>query len=114
MTRVRRSKSRAAGALTGTRAVATGAVLYTALRAAFVGGRVLGARRAFTQAANGESGEPVGRPHPRPHQDEATGEVASSNTTRPRPSRTPAREHRPHPSLTLPSQRWPRMGAERR
>ena len=85
MTRRRRRKSRG-GQLRGARAVATGAVLYTAVRAMFVG-----AQHASRQAAAGES-----------------------NTTRPRPSRAPAREDRPEPSLTLPNQRWPRIAAERR
>ena len=49
MTRRRRRKSRG-GQLRGARAVATGAVLYTAVRAMFVG-----AQHASRQAAAGES-----------------------------------------------------------
>ena len=68
------------------RAVAAGVILYTAVRATFAG-----AQRASTQAAAGES-----------------------RRTKRRPSRTPAREDRPQPSLALPNQRWPRIAAERR
>lgn len=84
MTRLRGRKSRAKQ-LRGAAAVATGAVLYTAVRAAFVG-----AQRASTQAATGEARDHVGGPPPRAHQD------------------------RPQPSLALPNRRWPRIAAERR
>ena len=79
-------------ALTGARAVATGAVLYTVGRAAFDAGRFVRARRALKQDAT----------------------VASSNPTRPRPERRPAQENAPQPSLRLPNRRWSRMAAERK
>jgi len=101
-------------ALTGTRAVATGAALYAAVRAAFVGGRFVHARRAPQQAARGQSdGHPAG-PDPRGQRDEDTGEVASSDTTTPRPKRASERDDDPQPSLVLPNQRWPRLARERR
>jgi hypothetical protein len=79
-------------ALTGARAVATGAVLYTVVRAGFAGGRFV-----------------RGRPDPRGDH----GEIASPNATTPRPGRTPTQENGPPPSLRLPNRRWSRMAAER-
>jgi hypothetical protein len=93
-------------ALTGPRAVVTGAVLYTAVRAALVGGRFVRAQRASEQAAR--DAEPDRR---RP-QNEDAGKVASSKTSGPK--RTSARANDPRPSLTLPNRRWPRMATERR
>ena len=87
-------------ALTGPRAVATGAVLYTAVRAVFVGARSIRAERGSKQAAADES-------------DEHTGEVAMSKTTRSRPKRMPARENDLPPSLALRNRRWARMAANR-
>jgi hypothetical protein len=74
-------------ALTGPRAVATGVVLYTAVRAAFVGSRLIRAEHGSEQAAT---------------------------DTRSRPNGMPARENDLPPSLTLPNRRWSRIAAERR
>jgi hypothetical protein len=88
-------------ALSGPRAVATGAVLYTAVRAAFAGARSIRAEHRSKQAATDET-------------DEHTGEVAKSKTRRSRPERMPARENDLPPSLTLPNRRWAGMAAKRR
>lgn len=77
--------------LSGPRAVATGAVLYTAVRAAFVGGRLI-----------------------RAQQHAASADAASSATPTPRPKRRQPPETGPPPSLALPNQRWSRLAAARR
>ena len=75
-------------ALSGPRAVATGAFLYTVVRAGFAGRRFVRARQHS--------------------------EAASSKPTRPRPERTPTQENAPQPSLRLPNRRWSRLAAERK
>src|SRR3954469_7308296 len=100
-------------ALAGPRALATGAALYTVVRAGFVGGRFVRARRAVKQDATDEFDEHAGGPDPHGHHGEDIGEGARSPPTRPRPKRTPAQEDSPRPSLNLPNRRWSRMAAER-
>jgi hypothetical protein len=117
-------------ALTGVRAVAAGAALYTAGWAAFKGRGFL--REQFsasqvkddetTQAGEGgpsgdakqqldvdeESAEAGGR------QDDDAGESSSeapTPRTKRKPVRRAARTNDPQPSLNLPQQRWPRMSA---
>jgi hypothetical protein len=85
------SRSKDKPALTGVRAVAAGAVLYTAGRAAFTGRRVLREQQSSNQ--DGERSEDTG------------GEAQEAGG---------ARRDDPPASLELPQQRWPRMASGRR
>ena len=81
-------------AMSGPRALVTGAVLYTAARALFIR-----AQRASKHAADTrQEGGAVKRPE--------------TTTSRPRRKRAPDKSV--PPSLALPNQRWPRIAAARR
>jgi len=86
------SKPKDKPALTGIRAVAAGAVLYTAGWVAIKGRGVL-------------------RPDAGSRQDDDAGELSSAAATPRKPVRRAARMNGPQPSLNLPQQRWPRMAA---
>jgi hypothetical protein len=123
-----RSKDKAG--LSGVRALATGAALYTAGRAAFKSRRFLREQFSWSQAADAETtgvreeDEPDGRSPEEEaeaagrHDEDAgeRGDGSSAETATPPPKRKPvrARQERPQPSIELPQQRWPRIGAARR
>jgi hypothetical protein len=102
--RRRRSKDRPA--LKGVRAVAAGAVLYTAGRAAFKGRRLLREQLSASPAEDDDAAE-----------EDEPDDRSSSETAAPPAHRAQvgqeARRQDAQPSLRLPQQRWPRLSAGR-
>ena len=119
-----KSKSKDKPALTGVRAVAAGAVLYTAGRAAFKGRRFLSEQFSSDEAeddAATQTREEHEDPEAKGRRDGDAGEPddgSRSTTATPPPKRKPmrraARNNPAQPSLELPQQRWPRMAAARK
>ena len=127
----RQDRSKGKPALSGVRAVGTGAVLVTAARAAFKGRRFLReqlssneAEREETTKAREQRAEPEARKYQaadrgrKVHDARDPDTESSSKPARPLPDRRPvrhaAREKGLQPSLELPQQRWPRLSASKR
>ena len=119
-----KSESKDKPAMTGVRAVAAGAVLYTAGRAAFRGRRFLNEQFSSDQAedyaatqtreeredpeADGRRDEDAGAP------DDGSRSKTATPPLKRKPMRRAARNNPAEPSLELPQQRWPRMAAARK
>lgn len=99
----RRRGSKDRPALKGVRAVAAGAVLYTAGRAAFKGRRLLRGQLSSSpvEVDAAEEDEP---------DDRSSSETAAPPANRERVGQE-ARNQDAQPSLRLPQQRWPRLSA---
>jgi hypothetical protein len=91
-------------ALSGVRAVGTGAVLFTAARAAFT------RRRFLREQASSKEVEDEAATKAREERAQAEEYRAAKRKPVPRAARTKG----PQPSLELPQQRWPRLSASQR